>query len=82
MQVKQRLGGHVRLILSGAAPLAPHVEDFLKVTMCAPVVQGYGERASRDGFWFQFEADGCFWLLGLCLATTGSKLLQVAGERT
>ncbi|GAQ85275.1 Long-Chain Acyl-CoA Synthetase [Klebsormidium nitens] len=41
-KVKQRLGGNVRLILSGAAPLAPHVEDFLKVTMCAPVVQGYG----------------------------------------
>lgn len=38
-QVKQRLGGNVKLIVSGGAPLAPHVEEFLKVAMCAPVVQ-------------------------------------------
>jgi len=41
-KVKQRLGGNVKLLVSGGAPLAPHVEDFLKVAMCAPVVQGYG----------------------------------------
>jgi len=41
-KVKQGLGGRVRMIVSGGAPLARHVEDFLKVTMCAPVVQGYG----------------------------------------
>lgn len=39
LQVKQRLGGNVKLLVSGGAPLAPHVEDFLKVAMCAPVVQ-------------------------------------------
>lgn len=41
-KVKARLGGNVKLIVSGGAPLAPHVEDFLRVTMCARVVQGYG----------------------------------------
>lgn len=41
-KVKAALGGNVRLILTGGAPLARHVEDFLKVTMCCPVVQGYG----------------------------------------
>ena len=25
--------------MSGGAPLAPAIEEFLKVTMCAPVVQ-------------------------------------------
>lgn len=38
-KVKQRLGGNVKLIVSGGAPLAPHVEEFLKVAMCSPVVQ-------------------------------------------
>jgi long-chain acyl-CoA synthetase len=28
--------------LAGGAPLAPHVEDFLRVALCCPVVQGYG----------------------------------------
>ena len=32
----------MRLIVTGGAPLARHVEDFLKVAMCCPVVQGYG----------------------------------------
>ncbi|EEF51344.1 acyl CoA synthetase, putative [Ricinus communis] len=41
-KVKQGLGGKVRLILSGAAPLAIHVEAFLRVVSCAHVLQGYG----------------------------------------
>ena len=41
-KVKERLGGRVRLVASGSAPLAAHIEEFLKVTMCAPVIQGYG----------------------------------------
>lgn len=41
-QVKQGLGGNVRLILSGAAPLAGHVEAYLRVVTCAHVLQGYG----------------------------------------
>lgn len=42
VQIKATLGGEVASIVSGGAPLAPHVEEFLKVAMCAPVVQGYG----------------------------------------
>ena len=41
-KVKARLGGRVRLVASGSAPLATHVEEFLKTVMCAPVAQGYG----------------------------------------
>ncbi|KAK1381668.1 Long-chain-fatty-acid--CoA ligase [Heracleum sosnowskyi] len=41
-KVKQGLGGKVRLILSGAAPLASHVESYLKVVTCTHVLQGYG----------------------------------------
>ncbi|KAL0016000.1 hypothetical protein SO802_003069 [Lithocarpus litseifolius] len=41
-QIKQGLGGRVRLILSGAAPLSTHVEAFLRVVSCAHVLQGYG----------------------------------------
>jgi hypothetical protein len=38
----------VRVILAGAAPLANHVEEFLKVGMCAPMVQ-VGGRAGPGG---------------------------------
>lgn len=42
LQVKQGLGGNVKLILSGAAPLANHVEEYLRVVTCCHVLQGYG----------------------------------------
>lgn len=41
-QVRARLGGRVRVILSGSAPLQPEIHDFMKVTMSCPVIQGYG----------------------------------------
>ncbi|KAL5155814.1 Long chain acyl-CoA synthetase 1 [Glycine soja] len=41
-KVKARLGGRVRLIISGGAPLSSEVEEFLRVTSCAFVCQGYG----------------------------------------
>lgn len=48
-KVKQGLGGKVRLILSGAAPLATHVEAFLRVVACCHVLQGYGLTESCAG---------------------------------
>jgi long-chain acyl-CoA synthetase len=41
-KIKERLGGRVRLIVSGAAPLSAELHEFLEVCFCAPVVQGYG----------------------------------------
>ncbi|KAM7274712.1 hypothetical protein ACFE04_016578 [Oxalis oulophora] len=40
--VKAKLGGRLRLILSGGAPLSSEIEEFLRVTCCAFVVTGYG----------------------------------------
>ncbi|XP_020102295.1 long chain acyl-CoA synthetase 1-like [Ananas comosus] len=41
-KIKARLGGRVRLIISGGAPLNTEIEEFLRVTSCAYVTQGYG----------------------------------------
>jgi long-chain acyl-CoA synthetase len=38
--VRKALGGEVRLIISGAAPLPSHVQEFLTCTMGCPVMQG------------------------------------------
>lgn len=32
----------MRIMISGAAPLPRHVEEFLRVTTCSVVIQGYG----------------------------------------
>ncbi|KAK1300760.1 Long chain acyl-CoA synthetase 2 [Acorus calamus] len=48
-KIKQSLGGRVRIMLSGAAPLPRHVEEFLRVTSCSVLLQGYGLTESSAG---------------------------------
>ncbi|GMP48274.1 hypothetical protein CsSME_00015684 [Camellia sinensis var. sinensis] len=48
-KIKQGLGGRVRILLSGAAPLPRHVEEFLRVTCCCVLSQGYGLTESCGG---------------------------------
>lgn len=41
-KVRKLLGGRVRLMLSGGAPLSPATQRFMNVCFCCPVGQGYG----------------------------------------
>ena len=45
-KTKAALGGRVRLMISGSAPLLPEVHKFMKVVMCAPLIEGYGQTES------------------------------------
>eukprot|EP01104_Vermistella_antarctica_P013391 TRINITY_DN4039_c0_g1_i1.p1 TRINITY_DN4039_c0_g1~~TRINITY_DN4039_c0_g1_i1.p1 ORF type:complete len:751 (-),score=233.67 TRINITY_DN4039_c0_g1_i1:84-2207(-) len=39
---KAQLGGRVRIVLSGGAPLSDEVSEFLSVCFSCPILQGYG----------------------------------------
>jgi len=41
-KIRARLGGRVRYIITGSAPLSAEVHRFLQVCFCCPVIQGYG----------------------------------------
>ncbi|KAK9816726.1 hypothetical protein WJX72_004272 [[Myrmecia] bisecta] len=41
-KIKAALGGRCQFLFSGAAPLAAHVEEFLRVALCTRAVQGFG----------------------------------------
>ncbi|XP_047440868.1 long-chain-fatty-acid--CoA ligase 4 [Mugil cephalus] len=41
-KVKKLLGGQVRMMLSGGAPLSSATQRFMNVCFCCPVGQGYG----------------------------------------
>ncbi|MBN3289703.1 ACSL4 ligase, partial [Polypterus senegalus] len=41
-KVKSLLGGNIRLMLSGGAPLSPTTQRFMNICFCCPVGQGYG----------------------------------------
>ena len=42
-KIKALLGGKVKVILTGSAPLAKEVGEFLKISFCVPIVEGYGQ---------------------------------------
>lgn len=48
-KIKEALGGRVRILLSGAAPLPKHVEEFFRVVSCSMLSQGYGLTESCGG---------------------------------
>jgi long-chain acyl-CoA synthetase len=41
-KTKSILGGNVRLMLTGAAPISAHVHDALKCIFCVPIAEGFG----------------------------------------
>ena len=48
-KMKMILGGNVRLMITGSAPIAGDVLDFLKVCFCAPIQEGYGMTETSAG---------------------------------
>ncbi|XP_042869237.1 long-chain-fatty-acid--CoA ligase 4-like isoform X1 [Penaeus japonicus] len=41
-KIRALLGGKLRLVASGGAPLSPDTHDFVRATLGVPVLQGYG----------------------------------------
>ncbi len=48
-KLRKALGGNLRLIVSGGAPLSPHVHDFLRTSICDILPQGYGLTETTGG---------------------------------
>lgn len=48
-KVRARLGGRVRLMLSGSAPLLPEVMEFMRVAFGCEVCEGYGQTETSAG---------------------------------
>ena len=41
-KMRDMLGGRVRILASGGAPLAADTQEFISICLCTPLIQGYG----------------------------------------
>ena len=71
-------GGDVRLMISGAAPLPVHVQQFLLAAMGCPVVQGYGMTENCANATLADLADYRAGHVGPPMPTVEVKLVDVA----
>lgn len=48
-QFREVLGGSIRFMLTGSAPMAPEVLNFLKIAFSCVMVEGYGQTEDNSG---------------------------------
>ncbi|KAF3560410.1 hypothetical protein F2Q69_00010276 [Brassica cretica] len=59
LKIRNQLGGRLRLLVSGGAPLCPEIEEFLRVTSCCFVIQGYGLTETLGGTTLGYPDEMC-----------------------
>lgn len=43
------MGGRIRMTMTGGAPLSPETQEYIKLTLCTDVFQGYGLTETTAG---------------------------------
>ncbi|XP_061627731.1 long-chain-fatty-acid--CoA ligase 1a isoform X7 [Phyllopteryx taeniolatus] len=75
--VQASLGGHVRLILTGAAPVSPPVLTFLRVALGCQFYEGYGQTECTAGCSMSMPGDWTAGHVGPPLPCNAIKLVDV-----
>ncbi|KAJ6834374.1 long chain acyl-CoA synthetase 9, chloroplastic [Iris pallida] len=74
--VRAVLGGHVRFLLSGGAPLAGDTQRFINICLGAPIGQGYGLTETCAGGTFSEYDDSSVGRVGAPLPCSYIKLID------
>jgi len=76
--IREKLGGRLRLMFSGSAPLSEAVHTFLRVCFGVPVLEGYGQTESAACITAQHPWDlGTVGHVGYVIPTVEVKLVDV-----
>ncbi|XP_061627724.1 long-chain-fatty-acid--CoA ligase 1a isoform X2 [Phyllopteryx taeniolatus] len=76
-KIQASLGGHVRLILTGAAPVSPPVLTFLRVALGCQFYEGYGQTECTAGCSMSMPGDWTAGHVGPPLPCNAIKLVDV-----
>ncbi|KAJ1722951.1 medium-chain fatty acid-CoA ligase faa2 [Coemansia erecta] len=56
-KVASKFGGNIRLMITGATPVNPEVQDFFRAALSCNVIQGYGQTETVGGGLVQMATD-------------------------
>ena len=74
---KAFLGGNVRIMITGSAPISSDVLDFLKVCFCCPIAEGYGMTETSAGSFTTMLGDPLSGHVGGPLANVKVRLRDI-----
>jgi long-chain acyl-CoA synthetase len=74
---KAAVGGKVRFMLTGSAPISKDVINFLKVAIGVPIYEGYGQTETCAGSTLTFSEDGEAGHVGGVLPYSELKLVDI-----
>jgi long-chain acyl-CoA synthetase len=76
-KIKNLLGGRIRLLICGGAPLAQEVKYFLMAAFCCPVLEAYGTSETAGGLCSTARWDTRAGIVGGPLACLKLKLRDI-----
>lgn len=77
--VRAKLGGRVKMLFTGSAPISPEVIDFLRVCFSCDVFEGYGQTETAAGISVTWAGDTTSGHIGAPLPCCEIKLIDVPG---
>ncbi|KAI8379931.1 hypothetical protein EDC96DRAFT_492349 [Choanephora cucurbitarum] len=75
--IRQKLGGRLRFILSGSAPVSPDVMDFMRICFSAKVYEGYGQTENFCAGCLTIQDDNTSGVVGVPFPCSEVKLVDV-----
>ncbi|KAI9483387.1 MAG: hypothetical protein EXX96DRAFT_558021 [Benjaminiella poitrasii] len=75
--IRQKLGGRLRFILSGSAPVSPDVMDFMRICFSAKVYEGYGQTENFCAGCLTITDDNTSGVVGAPFPCSEIKLVDV-----
>nr|XP_046233496.1 long-chain-fatty-acid--CoA ligase 5 [Scatophagus argus]XP_046233498.1 long-chain-fatty-acid--CoA ligase 5 [Scatophagus argus] len=76
-KVQESLGGRVRIMVTGAAPISPSVLTFLRTALGCQIFEGYGQTECTAGCTFTAPGDATSGHVGVPLPCNIIKLVDV-----
>ena len=76
-KVRKILGGRVRLMVTGSAPIAPQVLQLLRCVFCCPVIEAYGTTECGACCTMTTMGDVTLGHVGGCISCNAVKLADV-----